>query len=214
MECHAITGDGTHLLKVRTCNTASLEKLLARIQAWSGVVHTRTQLVLSTAKETSRIKFFLLTNNYITRISPMATADASGAISNVFKLIKDNGATMIDFKFMDLPGQWQHLSVPVKQLEESSFEDGFGFDGSSIRGWKAINESDMLLIPDPTTAFVDLFIQGKDRQPDLRCLRSPDEGEVRALSAEHRPEGRSVPEVDRHRRHRILRCGGGVLHLR
>jgi Lrp/AsnC family leucine-responsive transcriptional regulator len=59
MECHAITGDGTHLLKVRTCNTASLEKLLARIQAWSGVMHTRTQLVLSTAKETSRIKFFL-----------------------------------------------------------------------------------------------------------------------------------------------------------
>ena len=91
----------------------------------------------------------------------MATADASGAISNVFKLIKDNGATMIDFKFMDLPGQWQHLSVPVKHLEESSFEDGFGFDGSSIRGWKAINESDMLLIPDPTSAFVDLFIQEK-----------------------------------------------------
>jgi Lrp/AsnC family leucine-responsive transcriptional regulator len=59
MECHAITGDGTHLLKVRTCNTASLEKLLAKIQAWSGVVHTRTQLVLSTAKETSRIKFFI-----------------------------------------------------------------------------------------------------------------------------------------------------------
>jgi Lrp/AsnC family transcriptional regulator, leucine-responsive regulatory protein len=59
LECHAITGDGTHLLKVRTCNTASLEKLLAKIQAWSGVVHTRTQLVLSTAKETSRVKFFL-----------------------------------------------------------------------------------------------------------------------------------------------------------
>jgi len=61
MECHAITGDGTHLLNVRTCNTASLEKLLARIQAWSGVMHTRTQLVLSTAKESSRIKFFLPT---------------------------------------------------------------------------------------------------------------------------------------------------------
>ena len=58
MECHAITGDGTHLLKVRTCNTNSLEKLLARIQTWTGVVRTHTQLVLSTAKETSRIKFF------------------------------------------------------------------------------------------------------------------------------------------------------------
>jgi Lrp/AsnC family leucine-responsive transcriptional regulator len=58
MECHAITGDGTHLLKVRTCNTASLEKLLARIQTWTGVVRTQTQLVLSTAKESTRIKFF------------------------------------------------------------------------------------------------------------------------------------------------------------
>ncbi len=61
MECHAITGDGTHLLKVRTCNTASLEKLLARIQTWTGVVRTHTQLVLSTSKETARIKFFLPT---------------------------------------------------------------------------------------------------------------------------------------------------------
>lgn len=58
MECHAITGDGTHLLKVRTANTASLEKLLARIQAWSGVIRTHTQLVLSTAKESTRVKIF------------------------------------------------------------------------------------------------------------------------------------------------------------
>jgi len=56
LECHAITGEGSHLLKVRTTNTASLEKLLARIQAWAGVVSTRTSLVLSTAKETSRIR--------------------------------------------------------------------------------------------------------------------------------------------------------------
>lgn len=56
LECHAITGEGTHLLKVRTSNTASLEKLLSRIQAWTGVVSTRTDLVLSTAKETFRIK--------------------------------------------------------------------------------------------------------------------------------------------------------------
>jgi Lrp/AsnC family leucine-responsive transcriptional regulator len=55
-ECHAVTGEGTHLLKVRTSNTASLEKLLSRIQAWTGVVSTRTSLVLSSAKETTRIK--------------------------------------------------------------------------------------------------------------------------------------------------------------
>lgn len=58
MECHAITGDGTHLLKVRTCNTSSLERLLGRIQAWPGVQHTQTNLVLSSAKESTRIKFF------------------------------------------------------------------------------------------------------------------------------------------------------------
>jgi Lrp/AsnC family leucine-responsive transcriptional regulator len=56
LECHAITGEGSHLLKVRTTNTASLEKLLAKIQAWSGVISTRTNLVLSTSKETTRIK--------------------------------------------------------------------------------------------------------------------------------------------------------------
>jgi Lrp/AsnC family leucine-responsive transcriptional regulator len=56
LECHAITGEGTHLLKVRTSTTASLEKLLAKIQAWQGVTSTRTNLVLSTAKETTRIR--------------------------------------------------------------------------------------------------------------------------------------------------------------
>jgi Lrp/AsnC family transcriptional regulator, leucine-responsive regulatory protein len=56
LECHAVTGEGTHLLKVRTSNTASLERLLARIQAWAGVMSTRTNLVLSTRKETTRIR--------------------------------------------------------------------------------------------------------------------------------------------------------------
>lgn len=56
LECHAITGDASHLLKIRTANTGSLEKLLAKIQSWNGVLHTRTNLVLSTSKETNRIK--------------------------------------------------------------------------------------------------------------------------------------------------------------
>lgn len=58
LECHAITGEGTHMLKVRTSNTASLERLLAKIQTWAGVQHTHTNLVLSSAKETSRVKIF------------------------------------------------------------------------------------------------------------------------------------------------------------
>jgi len=82
-------------------------------------------------------------------------------INDVFKLIKEKEVKMIDFRFTDLPGQWQHFSVPVTQLKEESFFDGFGFDGSSIRGWKSIEKSDMLVIPDPYTAKVDPFIKTK-----------------------------------------------------
>jgi glutamine synthetase len=80
-------------------------------------------------------------------------------IEQIFKYIDANGIKFVDLKFMDFPGQWQHFTVPVTQLKEDSFENGFGFDGSSIRGWKAINESDMLIIPDPTTMFLDPFLQ-------------------------------------------------------
>lgn len=83
---------------------------------------------------------------------------AGSPIDNVFKLIKDHSVKMVDFKFIDLPGTWQHVTIPIHRLDESSFEDGFGFDGSSIRGFKAINESDMIIIPDPRTAFIDPFV--------------------------------------------------------
>jgi glutamine synthetase len=68
-------------------------------------------------------------------------------------------ARQIDIRFTDLPGLNQHISYPINMLDENSFEDGFGIDGSSIRGWAAINESDMLLIPDPSTAFLDPFAE-------------------------------------------------------
>ncbi|MCI0451177.1 MAG: type I glutamate--ammonia ligase [Candidatus Latescibacteria bacterium] len=77
--------------------------------------------------------------------------------AEVLKFAKTSNAKVLDLKFVDLPGTWQHFSLPIHALEEKSFEDGFGFDGSSIRGWKHINESDMLVIPDPDTAFVDPF---------------------------------------------------------
>jgi glutamine synthetase len=73
------------------------------------------------------------------------------------ELGKKSGAVMVDLKFIDLPGKWQHTSIPFQKLEESSFEEGIGFDGSSIRGFQPINESDMLLIPDPDTAVMDPF---------------------------------------------------------
>ena len=75
----------------------------------------------------------------------------------VLTLIKEKSIKYVDFKFQDFPGTWQHFTVPSHCLEAESFEEGFGFDGSSIRGWQAINESDMLILPDPTTAFVDPF---------------------------------------------------------
>jgi len=84
---------------------------------------------------------------------------SNGAIEKVLKFIKDNKIQFVDLKFMDFPGQWQHFTVPVSQFDESSFENGFGFDASSIRGWKSINESDMIIIPDPSTMFLDPFIE-------------------------------------------------------
>jgi glutamine synthetase len=77
--------------------------------------------------------------------------------ADVLKLAKDNDIKIVDLRFMDLPGLWNHFSVPLHQLTEGSFEDGFNFDGSSIRGFQAINESDMTVVPDPDVAFVDPF---------------------------------------------------------
>jgi glutamine synthetase len=77
----------------------------------------------------------------------------------VLAFAKENKVRMVDFKFIDLPGVWQHFSVPINQLAESNFEEGYGFDGSSIRGWQPIHASDMLIIPDASTAVIDPFCQ-------------------------------------------------------
>ena len=74
-----------------------------------------------------------------------------------FSYSKENKVEQVDMKFCDLFGQWQHCTYPIDDLDEGVFENGFGFDGSSIRGWQAINESDMLAMPDPTTARLDAF---------------------------------------------------------
>lgn len=75
----------------------------------------------------------------------------------VLDLAKKAGAKMVDIKFVDTFGTWQHFSVPTAELTAEVFEEGFGFDGSSIRGWKSIEASDMLAMPDPATAFIDPF---------------------------------------------------------
>jgi glutamine synthetase len=77
--------------------------------------------------------------------------------AEVVRLARDEAIEFVDFRFCDLPGLMQHVTFPVGQLDEGTFEDGFGFDGSSIRGFQEIQESDMVLLPDPNTAAVDPF---------------------------------------------------------
>jgi len=84
-----------------------------------------------------------------------------GSAKEVVDFIKAEGVEVVDLRFMDFPGLWQHFSVPAREIDEDSFADGLGFDGSSIRGWQAINESDMLVRPEPNTAFIDPFLAHK-----------------------------------------------------
>ncbi|MGQ9828299.1 MAG: type I glutamate--ammonia ligase [Roseiflexus sp.] len=78
---------------------------------------------------------------------------------DVLALIKEHDIRMVDVRFTDMPGTWQHFSLPASILGEDDFVHGLGFDGSSIRGFQAINESDMLVVPDPETAFIDPILK-------------------------------------------------------
>src|ERR1700692_4539067 len=81
--------------------------------------------------------------------------------ADVMSLIKDKGVQAVDVRFVDLPGLWQHFTLSAREFSKDAFEEGLGFDGSSIRGFQEIQESDMLLMPDPATAFLDPFRQHK-----------------------------------------------------
>ena len=109
---------------------------------------------------------------------------------------RETTAQMVDLKFCDLLGTWQHMTLPIRALGESAFDDGLGFDGSSIRGWQGISESDMLLMPDASSAILDPFTEaptlslvceiadpvtgeGYARDP-RRIARSAQQSEIRA----------------------------------
>ena len=77
--------------------------------------------------------------------------------SHVMAFAREHGVRMADFKFTDLVGAWQHITFSINALDEGSFEEGLGFDGSSVRGFQEISQSDMILIPDPSTAVIDPF---------------------------------------------------------
>src|SRR3982750_4820073 len=89
------------------------------------------------------------------RGGPKGSAAMARTPKDVRKLAEEAGARIVDLRFVDLPGVWQHFSLPAKELSDDLFTDGIGFDGSSIRGYQQIQESDMLLIADPETAYVD-----------------------------------------------------------
>ena len=99
-----------------------------------------------------------------------------GTPADVLKLVQDSEAQVVDLRFCDLPGLMQHFSIPAGELQAENFDEGFGFDGSSIRGFQEIQESDMLLIPDPDSVYVDPFREHKT--VNMNCfVKDPVTGE-------------------------------------
>ena len=121
---------------------------------------------------------------------------------------------MVDLKFCDLLGTWQHMTLPISAFDESAFDEGLGFDGSSIRGWQGISESDMLLMPDASTAILDPFTEA----PTLSLIceiadpitREPYAKDPRRVAKRAEEYLRSTG----HRRHGVLRPRVRVLRLR
>ena len=122
----------------------------------------------------------------------------------VLKAIKDNDVKYVDLRFTDPRGKWQHVTFDQTLIDEEAFADGLMFDGSSIAGWKAINESDMTLMPDPTTACMDPFFAASTMVVTCDILDPASRPALQPRSARHRQEGRSLSEVDRPRRHRFF----------
>ncbi len=132
----------------------------------------------------------------------------------VMKLTKDKAVRFVDLKFMDYPGMWQHFTVPIGQLDESSFEDGFGFDGSSIRGWQAIHASDMLVVPDAATAVLDPFTAVPTLSLICNILDPITKEKYTRDPRNISQKAEAYLKSTGHRRHGVLRSRGGVLHLR
>ena len=133
---------------------------------------------------------------------------------NVMKLIKDSDVKYVDFRFTDPRGKWQHVTFDVSLIEEETFAEGQMFDGSSIAGWKAIHESDMCLMPDPSTACIDPFFA--ETTLVLVCdVLEPTTGEPYSRDPRgiaKKAEGHG--QVHGCRRHDLFRTRGGILRVR
>ena len=102
----------------------------------------------------------------------------------VIKFMKEQKAVAVDVKFNDFLGIWQHFTVPISEVDEAFFEEGSGFDGSSIRGWQPIHASDMLVMPDPTTAVMDPFTAARGLDPHRAGLDAGDERGMPGIDAQ------------------------------
>ena len=133
---------------------------------------------------------------------------------DVLDLAQRHGARMVDLKFTDLPGTWQHMGMALESLDEEALTEGIGFDGSSIRGFQEIYESDMLLLPDPATAVLDPFYEAPTISLVCTVLdpitREPYTRDPRQVAI----KAQRASAFQRRRGRRLLRSGGGVLRLR
>ena len=136
------------------------------------------------------------------------------AVKDVLDLVKKNKVEIVDFKFIDVPGLWQHFSIPAAELTADLFEDGIGFDGSSIRGFQSINESDMLLIPDPDSAMMDPFTEHLTLSLICNVIDAVTRESYSRDPAVCGPEGREVFKVQRHSGYQLLGSRDRVFHLR
>ncbi len=132
----------------------------------------------------------------------------------VLALCREKDVKAVDLRFMDFPGLWQHFTIPVDKLDEDVFEDGLGFDGSSIRGWQAINESDMLVVPAARDGRARSLLHAADAVDDLQHSGPDHPRGLHPRSAQRRPQGGQLSEEHRHRRHGLHRPRARVLHLR
>ena len=136
------------------------------------------------------------------------------SVKDALEMAKKNKVEIVDLKFVDFPGLWQHFSIPAAELSAELFEEGLGFDGSSIRGFQSINESDMILLPDADTAMMDPFTEHSTISFICNVLDAITREPYTRDPEIHHPESREVFKVHRHSRHQLLGTRDRVFYLR
>ena len=132
----------------------------------------------------------------------------------LLKYVRDEGVEMVDVRFCDLPGVMQHFTVPVSSFDQAVFDDGLNFDGSSIRGFQAIHESDMSLFPDPTTAYIDPFRTAKTLVVNASHMRRLTVEDMAARMLPYRHAAELVEDPPAEQQQELLRAAVPLVHER